>query len=53
MPELQKYLHTESKRLIDRDFKPNLKQDLDDEIDDEPNSKMKLQAQLNDLYMGP
>ena len=42
MPEYQAYLNIEFKRLVDRGFKPNLKKDLEDEIDDEPNSKMKL-----------
>ena len=53
VPEYQAYLKIELKRLIDRGFKPNLKKDLEDEIDDEPNSKQKLQVQLNELYTGP
>ena len=36
---MQSYIIVELKRLVDRGFKPNLKKDLEDEVDDEPNSK--------------
>jgi hypothetical protein len=39
-------------RLKDRGFKPNLKKDLEDEDDDEPNSKINIQKDLNELYTG-
>ena len=47
IPEVTGYLKVELKRLFDRGFKPNLKKDLEDEDDDEPNSKLKLQEDLN------
>lgn len=53
IPELKGYIQTEIKRLFDRGLRPNLKKDLEDEDDDEPNSKQKLQDQLNKLYLGP
>lgn len=42
IPEVQEYAKVEFKRLVDRRFMPNLKKDLEDEVDDEPNSKLKL-----------
>ena len=39
-------------RFKDRGFKPNLKKDLEDEDDDEPNTKIKVQNDLNALYTG-
>lgn len=42
VPEFQKFMKVELSRLVDRSFKHNLKRDLEDEIDDDPNSKMKL-----------
>lgn len=53
VPELQNYAKTEVDRFLDRRFQTNLKKDVEDEIDDEPNSKCKLQEQLNALYLGP
>lgn len=53
IPEIQEYVKAEATRLMDRGFKPNLKKDLEDEIDDEPNSKLKLQDHLDELYLGP
>jgi len=38
---------------MDRNFQPNLKKDIEDEDDDEPNSKLKIQADLEAMYMGP
>ena len=40
------------KRLFDRGFKMNLKKDPEDEEDDDPNTKKKIQDELEDLYMG-
>lgn len=39
IPEVQEYIKVEAKRFVDRGFKPNLKKDLEDEVDDQPNSK--------------
>ena len=39
-------------RFKDRGFKPNLKKDEEDEDDDEPNTKIKIQKDLNNLYTG-
>ena len=39
-------------RLFDRGFKMNLKKDPEDEEDDEPNTKKKIQDELEELYMG-
>jgi hypothetical protein len=50
--EIRKLVTSTLRRLKDRGFKPNLKKDLEDEDDDEPNSKFKVQKDLNDLYTG-
>lgn len=38
--ECQKMGFKEMQRIVDRGFKPNLKKDVEDEDDDEPNTKM-------------
>ena len=41
------------RRVSDRNFKfSQMKQDLEDEDDDQPNSKIKVQSDLLDLYTG-
>ena len=39
-------------RFKDRSFKMSLKQDPEDEDDDVPNSRIKIQADLEKLYTG-
>ena len=39
-------------RFKDRGFKTNLKKDPEDEDDDEPNTKIRVQNDLNALYTG-
>jgi len=41
------------KRWRDRRYKFQLKYDLDDEDDDQPNSRIKIQGDLEELYTGP
>jgi hypothetical protein len=38
--EIKKYVQSQFNRFKDRSFKPNLKKDLEDEDDDEPNTKI-------------
>lgn len=51
--ECQKMFFAEIARLIDRGFRPNLKKDLEDEDDDEPNTKLRIQNEVQNLYHGP
>lgn len=39
-------------RLHDRRYKPNIKKDLEDEDDDTPNTRLRIQDDLNQLYTG-
>ena len=41
-----------SSRFTDRGYKLNIKKDLEDEDDDEPNSKKETQEELEELYTG-
>ncbi len=40
--EMFKFILAEYQRLLDRGYKSNLKNDLEDEDDDEVNSKLKI-----------
>ena len=51
--DLLRYLGALLVRFKDRGFKLQLKQNLDDEFDDLPNSKKIFQEDLNILYLGP
>jgi hypothetical protein len=50
--ELLLFLFREAKRLRDRGFKSNLKKDPEDDDDDTPNTKLKVQTELENLYIG-
>lgn len=50
--ELKTFVMTLRARLIDRNFRPNLKKDLEDEDDDAVNSKCETQAEAEALYTG-
>mmetsp|Transcript_4428 Transcript_4428/g.6507 ORF Transcript_4428/g.6507 Transcript_4428/m.6507 type:complete len:201 (+) Transcript_4428:5370-5972(+) len=50
--DLRMFLQAMLRRLWDRGFKMNLKKDPEDEEDDEPNTKLKIQDDLEELYLG-
>lgn len=50
--ELVGYLNVLLKRCWDRSFKLSLKKDPEDPEDDEPNTKKKIQSELEELYIG-
>lgn len=50
--ELAIFLRKLYKRHKDRGYKSNIKKDLEDMDDDVPNSKLKIQKDLEDLYTG-
>ena len=52
LSEIKILLKSSFERFKDRGFKPNLKKDEEDEDDDEPNTKIKIQKDLNNLYTG-
>jgi len=50
--DLREFVLSIIKRFHDRSFSMNLKKDPEDEDDDEPNTKKKIQGDLEQLYMG-
>lgn len=50
--DMRLFVISSLKRFYDRGYKVNLKKDPEDEDDDEPNTKKKIQKELENLYMG-
>lgn len=50
--EVKQLYEVMTSRFSDRGYKFNIKKDLEDEDDDEPNSKQETQEELEELYTG-
>lgn len=47
------YIWTSCRRCVDRGCSTKMKVDPDDDEDERPNSKIKIQSELEELYSGP